>query len=151
MDIKTLRQYADLMEQKNLSTLEVWEGENKISLTRAAPSCGETAAPTATMAQPVAVQPVVQAPAEAAPAPVPATEGSELKSPLVGVAYAAESPGAKPFVQAGSKVKKGQTLCIIEAMKVMNEFTAPADGEILEICFEDGQLVEYGHCLFRLK
>ena len=74
----------------------------------------------------------------------------ELKSPMVGVVYIAPEPGAEPFVQIGSRVKKGQTLCILEAMKLMNEFTAPEDGEIVDICVTDGQLAEYGQVLFKL-
>ncbi len=69
---------------------------------------------------------------------------------MVGVFYAAPAPGAEPFVHVGSKVKKGETLCVIEAMKVMNEVTAEADGEIVDICVKDGDLVEYGCCLMKI-
>ncbi|MEE1372724.1 MAG: biotin/lipoyl-containing protein, partial [Parolsenella sp.] len=83
-------------------------------------------------------------PAEAAPA------GVEVTSPMVGVYYASPAPDAEPFVRVGSKVRKGETLCIIEAMKVMNEVAATADGEILSIEAADGDLVEYGSCLMRI-
>ena len=99
------------------------------------------------------------APAAPAPAPAPAAEADEpldmshttaVRAPMVGVFYAAPAPGAEPFVQVGSKVKKGDTLCVIEAMKVMNEVTAEQDGEIVDICVKDGDLVEYGCCLMKV-
>ncbi|MFR5864574.1 MAG: acetyl-CoA carboxylase biotin carboxyl carrier protein [Acutalibacteraceae bacterium] len=86
-----------------------------------------------------------------AAAPAQAESGRVVKSPLAGVFYAASSPDATPFVQAGDRVKKGETLCIIEAMKVMNELTADADGEVEAVLAENGQIVEYGQPLFRLK
>ena len=88
--------------------------------------------------------PEVSAPEPAAPA------GDEVKAPMVGVYYAAPAPGADPFVCVGSKVKKGETLCIIEAMKVMNEVAAESDGEVLSINAKDGELVEYGSCLMTI-
>ena len=88
----------------------------------------------------------------AAQAPAAASEpkGTEVTAPMVGVFYAAPAPGDEPFVHVGSKVKAGETLCIIEAMKVLNEVTAEADGEVLEICVADGDLVEFGSCLMRI-
>ena len=77
-------------------------------------------------------------------------KGTEVTAPMVGVFYAAPAPGDEPFVHVGSKVKAGETLCIIEAMKVLNEVTAEADGEVLEICVADGDLVEFGSCLMRI-
>lgn len=77
-------------------------------------------------------------------------KGTEVTAPMVGVFYAAPAPGDEPFVRVGSKVKAGETLCIIEAMKVLNEVTAEADGEVLEICVADGDLVEFGSCLMRI-
>ena len=77
-------------------------------------------------------------------------QGTEVTAPMVGVFYAAPAPGDEPFVHVGSKVKAGETLCIIEAMKVLNEVTAEADGEVLEICVADGDLVEFGSCLMRI-
>ena len=75
---------------------------------------------------------------------------TELKSPMVGTVYVSPSPGAEPYVKIGDKVKKGQVLCLIEAMKLMNEYTAPQDGEIVDINIHDGDLVEYGQCLFTI-
>ena len=96
-------------------------------------------------AAPAAPEPAAQTPA-AAPEP----KGTEVTAPMVGVFYAAPAPGDEPFVHVGSKVKAGETLCIIEAMKVLNEVTAEADGEVLEICVADGDLVEFGSCLMRI-
>lgn len=146
MDFKSVKQLADLMEERGLTRIEVSEGEHKISLSREVPFV--TAMPAAPVAQPaVAAAPPPQA--EAAPA-AEEKAGEELTAPLVGIAYLAPQPGAEPFVQAGSPVKKGQTLCIIEAMKVMNEFTAPRDGTVAEVCTANGEMVEFGQCLFRL-
>ena len=96
-------------------------------------------------AAPAAPEPAAQTPV-AAPEP----KGTEVTAPMVGVFYAAPAPGDEPFVRVGSKVKAGETLCIIEAMKVLNEVTAEADGEVLEICVADGDLVEFGSCLMRI-
>ncbi|MBM6813826.1 acetyl-CoA carboxylase biotin carboxyl carrier protein, partial [Olsenella uli] len=82
--------------------------------------------------------------------PMDMSHATAVRAPMVGVFYAAPSPGAEPFVRVGSKVKKGETLCVIEAMKVMNEVTAEADGEIVDICVKDGDLVEYGCCLMKI-
>ncbi len=100
-----------------------------------------------------AAEPAAQ-PAAPTAAPAAAAEkvdGTPVKAPMVGVFYAAPAPEEKPYVQVGDKVKKGDTLCIIEAMKLMNEISADQDGEIAQICVEDGELVEYGQTLFMLK
>ena len=112
----------------------------------AMPMPSAMAAPVAApAAMPAAPEPTAQTPA-AAPEP----KGTEVTAPMVGVFYAAPAPGDEPFVRVGSKVKAGETLCIIEAMKVLNEVTAEADGEVLEICVADGDLVEFGSCLMRI-
>ena len=151
MNIKAVQQLADLMEEKNLASLEFCEGDTKIHLVRGG------VAPVSSLAQPAIAAVPVTAPAMALAEPsqtdvaAPNAEvGEPLNSPLVGVGYLANAPGEAPLAPVGSKVKKGQVLCIIEAMKVMNEFTAPRGGEIAEVCFKDGQLVEYGQPLFRL-
>lgn len=145
MDITILQQLADLMESKNLSCLAIEENDCTIKMERQVHAPYAAPIPIAAPASLPTVP--VTSPAEPAPA---AAMGDELTSPIVGIGYMASSPGAAPFVSVGSKVKQGQTLCIIEAMKVMNEFNAPRDGEISDICFEDGQLVEFGQCLFRI-
>lgn len=144
MDIESVKKLMELMDEHQLTHVEVSEGDKTICLAK------ETALPGAVVPAVAAVpatQPAAQPQAEPAAAEKP---GEELKAPLVGIAYLAPSPDAQPFVQVGSKVKKGQTLCIVEAMKVMNEFTAPRDGEISDICVENEEMVEFGQTLFRL-
>lgn len=156
MDSKRLAEIADVMEDRGLTRVRVEEPDGTaVELERASaaqpvavpmPMPSAMAAPVAAPAAvPAAPEPAVQAPA-AAPEP----QGVEVTAPMVGVFYAAPAPGDEPFVRVGSKVKAGETLCIIEAMKVLNEVTAEADGEVLEICVADGDLVEFGSCLMRI-
>lgn len=156
MDSKRLAEIADVMEDRGLTRVRVEEPDGTaVELERASaaqpvavpmPMPSAMAAPVAApAAAPAAPEPVVQAPT-AAPEP----QGAEITAPMVGVFYAAPAPGDEPFVRVGSKVKAGETLCIIEAMKVLNEVTAEADGEVLEICVADGDLVEFGSCLMRI-
>lgn len=156
MDSKRLAEIADVMEDRGLTRVRVEEPDGTaVELERASaaqpvavpmPMPSAMAAPVAAPAAvPAAPEPAVQAPA-AAPEP----KGTEVTAPMVGVFYAAPAPGDEPFVHVGSKVKAGETLCIIEAMKVLNEVTAEADGEVLEICVADGDLVEFGSCLMRI-
>ncbi len=156
MDSKRLAEIADVMEDRGLTRVRVEEPDGTaVELERASaaqpvavpmPMPSAMAAPVAAPAvAPAAPEPVVQAPT-AAPEPM----GTEVTAPMVGVFYAAPAPGDEPFVHVGSKVKAGETLCIIVAMKVLNEVTAEADGEVLEICVADGDLVEFGSCLMRI-
>ena len=149
MNIKQIRELAQIVSENGLSAIEIAEGENRVRIERA-------------VAAPAAVPAVVSMPAPVAaptaPAPAPAAEETnvdfnrtrEIKSPMVGVFYAAPSPDAKPFVEVGSKVKKGDVVCIVEAMKLMNEITAEFDGEVVDICVHNGDVVEYGQTLFKL-
>ena len=135
MDSKRLAEIADVMEDRGLTRVRVEEPDGTaVELERAS------------AAQPVAV-PMPMPSAMAAPVAAPTVA---VTAPMVGVFYAAPAPGDEPFVHVGSKVKAGETLCIIEAMKVLNEVTAEADGEVLEICVADGDLVEFGSCLMRI-
>ena len=156
MDSKRLAEIADVMEDRGLTRVRVEEPDGTaVELERASaaqpvavpmPMPSAMAAPVAApAAMPAALEPAAQAPV-AAPEP----KGTEVTAPMVGVFYAAPAPGDEPFVHVGSKVKAGETLCIIEAMKVLNEVTAEADGEVLEICVADGDLVEFGSCLMRV-
>ncbi|MEL5849043.1 MAG: acetyl-CoA carboxylase biotin carboxyl carrier protein [Candidatus Igneacidithiobacillus chanchocoensis] len=147
MDIQFIRRLADLLEKSALDEIEVVEGESKVRITRHRPAPVQqhytlpAAAP-----QPVAV---AAAPASEAPAAEPAQpEGYMIKSPMVGTFYRASSPEAAPFVEEGSTVKAGQTLCIIEAMKLLNEIEADVSGKILKILVGNGEPVEYGEPLF---
>lgn len=156
MDSKRLAEIADVMEDRGLTRVRVEEPDGTaVELERASvaqPVAVPMPMPSA-MAAPVAapaVAPAAPEPAAQAPAAAPKPKGTEVTAPMVGVFYAAPAPGDEPFVHVGSKVKAGETLCIIEAMKVLNEVTAEADGEVLEICVADGDLVEFGSCLMRI-
>ena len=145
MDSKRLAEIADVMEDRGLTRVRVEEPDGTAVELERASAAQPVAVP---MPMPSAMAAPVAAPTVAPAAPEP--KGSEVTAPMVGVFYAAPAPGDEPFVHVGSKVKAGETLCIIEAMKVLNEVTAEADGEVLEICVADGDLVEFGSCLMRI-
>jgi acetyl-CoA carboxylase biotin carboxyl carrier protein len=150
MDLRKLKTLIDLVSESGISELEVTEGEGKVRIVKNAPPVYVQQAPTQ-YAQPPGMQqagpaPVASAePAVAAPA-VPA--GHVVKSPMVGTFYRAPSPGADAFVQIGDSIKEGQTICIIEAMKLLNEIECDMTGVVKEILVENGQAVEYGQPLF---
>lgn len=156
MDSKRLAEIADVMEDRGLTRVRVEEPDGTaVELERASaaqPVVVPMPMPSAMAAQVAApaVAPAAPEPAAQAPAAAPEPKGTEVTAPMVGVFYAAPAPGDEPFVRVGSKVKAGETLCIIEAMKVLNEVTAEADGEVLEICVADGDLVEFDSCLMRI-
>ena len=163
MDLETLRGFADLMEERGLTRIKLEEPDLTLELEREGAGATQPPAwpafpPAMPAAWPAAPAAAVAAPASPATAePAAPTEPAQIASgatevcaPMVGVFYVAPSPGAEPFVHVGSKVKKGETLCILEAMKLMNEVVAECDGEIAEICANDGDLVEYGRVLFRI-
>ncbi len=137
MNESDIRKYANLMSELGLTGLEVTENDRVVRLERnPAP---QTAAPVQT----VQVGDVPQSAAN--------EDLIEISSPMVGVFYAAPAEDADPYVQVGDRVKKGQTLCIVEAMKLMNEIVAETDGQIVEICAQNGQVVDFGYPLFRIK
>lgn len=142
MNEADIRKYAELMRELELTGLEITEGDRVVRLERSAP---ET----------VQVPVVPAAPAASAAVEMPARSAAEslvsVTSPLVGVFYASPAENAAPYVSVGDRVTKGQTLCIVEAMKLMNEITAEEDGVIAEICVVNGQVVEYGTELFRIR
>jgi len=156
MDSKRLAEIADVMEDRGLTRVRVEEPDGTAVELERASAAQPVAVPMpmpSSMAAPVAApaaMPAAPEPAAQAPAAAPEPKGTEVTAPMVGVFYAAPAPGDEPFVHVGSKVKAGETLCIIEAMKVLNEVTAEADGEVLEICVADGDLVEFGSCLMRI-
>ena len=156
MDSKRLAEIADVMEDRGLTRVRVEEPDGTaVELERASaaqPVAVPVPMPGAVAAQVAAptVAPAAPEPDTQTPAAAPEPKGTEVTAPMVGVFYAAPAPGDEPFVRVGSKVKAGETLCIIEAMKVLNEVTAEADGEVLEICVADGDLVEFGSCLMRI-
>lgn len=162
MDSNKIAQIADVMEDRGLTRVRVEEPDGSaFELERGvaqapapvvvAPQVVAAEAPLAPVAAAAPSVPAAPEPGPEVSAPEPAAPaGDEVKAPMVGVYYAAPAPGADPFVRVGSKVKKGETLCIIEAMKVMNEVAAESDGEVLSINAKDGELVEYGSCLMTI-
>lgn len=144
MDLRKLKKLIDLVEESGIAEIEVTEGEEKVRITRA------TAAPAPVYAAPAHVA----APAAAAPAPAaPAARdlSNAQKSPMVGTFYRAPGPNAASFVEVGQQVKAGDTLCIIEAMKLMNEIEAEKSGTVKEILVENGTPVEFGEPLFIIE
>ena len=150
MNVRQIRELAQILRQNGLSAIEISEGEFHVKLESAA--TGAVMMPVASVTMPE--------PAQIAAQPEPAEKTQdvgvdfndiiEVKSPLVGVYYASPAPDAEPFVKVGDKVKKGDVLCIVEAMKLMNEITANHDGEIVDICISNGAVVEFGQTLFKL-
>jgi len=149
MDLRKLKKLIDLVQESGIGELEITEGEEKVRISRA----GNTVQ-TAVMTMPQGQTMVAAAPASAAAAPAAAPEtpaepeGHEVKSPMVGTFYRSSAPGAKPFVEIGQSVNAGDTLCIIEAMKLLNEIEADQGGVIKTVLVENGQPVEYGQPLF---
>lgn len=152
MDLRKLKTLIDLVSESGISELEVTEGEGKVRIVKNAPpvyvQSSPSYAPPLTASVPAAgVGAPEQAPSAAA-APAAAVQGHVVTSPMVGTFYRSPSPGAEPFVQVGDTVKEGQTLCIIEAMKLLNEIESDKAGVVKEILIENGQAVEYGQPLF---
>jgi len=155
MDLRKLKTLIDLVQQSGIAELEITEGEEKVRISRGFPTgmaqAGSShtvyvgAPPTGALLQPDAAGQASGAPAE--PAQPAEPQGHVLKSPMVGTFYRASAPEAQPFVNIGDSVKSGDTVCIIEAMKLMNEIEADVDGVIKEILVENGQPVEYGQPL----
>lgn len=148
MDIERIEEMAALMEKYGLTKVTLDEGESKLTLAKEVSAMQVPIQTPVTYTHPSSIPPVQEL---EEPVQNLTAMGEELTSPLVGIAYVAANPNAKPYVSIGDQVKKGQTLCIIESMKVMNEFPAPRDGEISDISITDGSLVEFGQVLFRLK
>ncbi len=156
MDLRKLKTLIDLVSESNVSELEITEAEGKVRIVK---SAGVAMMAPVAMAAPLAATPVMAAPAAAAAvaaAPAEAAEpaapsGHTTKSPMVGTFYRSSSPGAAPFVQIGSVVKEGDTLCIVEAMKILNEIESDKAGTVTQILCENGQAVEYGQPLFVIE
>jgi acetyl-CoA carboxylase biotin carboxyl carrier protein len=152
MDLRKLKTLIDLVSESNISELEITEAEGKVRIVKA----GLMPAPTMMMTAPAAPAPAMPAAeghgnvAAAAPA-VPEVTGHVVTSPMVGTFYRASSPGAKPLVEVGSAVKEGEPVCIIEAMKIMNEIEATQGGTVTQVLCENGQPVEFGQPLFVIE
>lgn len=148
MKIDEIKELIQALEQSTLTSLEVNEGDASVRLEK---QYTVTAAPAPqAVAVATAPKPAVAEPEKEAPATAAQPKGKAVSCPLVGVFYAAASPNDAPYVAVGTAIKKGDVLCIVEAMKLMNEITAEQDGVITEICVENGQVVEYGQPLFYL-
>ncbi len=158
MDLRKLKKLIDLVQESGIAELEITEGEERVRIARGGvvnvtPQLAASA-PAGGVAAPVSAGPAPAA-GSAAPAAAPAAadapaapEGRVIKSPMVGTFYRAPSPDAKPFVDVGAAIKEGETVCVIEAMKLMNEIESDASGVIKAILVENGQPVEYGQALF---
>jgi acetyl-CoA carboxylase biotin carboxyl carrier protein len=151
MDLRKLKTLIDLVAESDISELEVTEGEGKVRIVKSQPAQYTMAAPQMMQQAPAAAPAqAVQAPAASAPAPA-ADTGHKVPSPMVGTFYRAASPGAPTFVEVGSTVKEGDTLCIIEAMKLLNEIESDKSGVVKAILVENGQPVEFGQALFIIE
>ena len=154
MDIRKVKKLIELLDESGIAEIEISEGDDSVRISRYAQNAQAVAAPAPIAAPaPVAVAAAAD-PAPAAPAPAAADsadEGSTITAPMVGTYYASSSPGSAPFVQVGDKVSVGDTLCIIEAMKMMNQIEAEVAGTIKSIRVQNGDPVEYGEVLFVIE
>jgi len=155
MDLRKLKKLIDLVQESGIGEIEITEGEEKVRISRQAPG-----GPPVVMAAPGGPPMAFGGPSQGMPAPgeagaaapaPPEPKGHSLKSPMVGTFYRAPSPGAPSFVEVGQTVSKGQTICIIEAMKLLNEIESDISGTIKAILVENGQPVEYGQPLFVIE
>lgn len=146
MDLRKLKTLIDLVSESGVAELEITEGEDRVRIVNRNGAAPVQVHQPVTVAQPMPVP--VPAPEAAA---APQQTGTPLTSPMVGTFYRAPSPGADPFVKVGDTVKKGQVVCIIEAMKLLNEVEADMDGTVKEVCVENGQPVEFGQSLFIIE
>jgi len=153
MDLRKLKTLVDLVSESNISELEITEAEGKVRIVKGTgamqPMQSLVAMPQAPLAAPVGAQAAPTATETASPAAE--LPGHVVKSPMVGTFYRAPSPGAKPFVELGGQVTEGETICIIEAMKILNEIEADKSGTVTRILGENGQAVEFGQPLFVIE
>jgi acetyl-CoA carboxylase biotin carboxyl carrier protein len=150
VDLRKLKKLIDLVQESGIAELEITEGEEKVKIVKGGAVVSTMPAPAAAVAAPAEIRPApAAAPAAAAEADA-GQEGHVVKAPMVGTFYRSPSPDAKAFVEVGQAVKEGDTICIIEAMKLMNEIEADASGSVKAILVENGQPVEYGQPLFIL-
>jgi acetyl-CoA carboxylase biotin carboxyl carrier protein len=153
MDLRKLKTLIDLVSESNISELEITEADGKVRIVKSDPSVVAHptvfAAPVAPAAAPVAL--AAAAPVAPAPAAGPVESAHAVKSPMVGTFYLSSSPGAKAFVEVGTVVKEGDPICIIEAMKIMNEIEADKSGTVTRILCENGQAVEFGQPLLLIE
>lgn len=152
MDLRKIKKLIELLEESGIAEIEVKEGEESIKLSRASQVQQQPIINTQTYDVPPVREPVIQTPAKQEDIkPDPVADGDTIDSPMVGTFYRAASPDSKAFVEKGQKVNKGDTVCILEAMKMMNQVTAEQAGTIVEILVEDTEPVEFGQPLFIIK
>jgi acetyl-CoA carboxylase biotin carboxyl carrier protein len=152
MDLRKLKTLIDLVSESNISELEITEADGKVRIVKADPSLPAPVGGHAPVGMPMAAAPVAVAhAAPAEPVAVPVESGHTVKSPMVGTFYRTANPGAKPFVEVGDAIKEGEPICIIEAMKIMNEIEADKSGTVKHIMCENGQAVEFGQPLFIIE
>jgi len=153
MDIRKVKKLIELLEESGVAEIEIKEGEESVRISRAVMPMA--AAPqqfaAAPMAAPVAAPTAAEAPVAATEAAAPEVSGHQVKSPMVGTFYRSASPGAKPFAEVGDQVKVGDTLCIIEAMKMMNQIEADVAGTVKAVLIEDGEPVEFDEPLYIIE
>jgi acetyl-CoA carboxylase biotin carboxyl carrier protein len=152
MDLRKLKTLIDLVSESNISELEITEADGKVRIVKSEPAPTSALQPTFTQATPPAAAPA--APVVAAvvePVAAPVETGHTVKSPMVGTFYRSANPGAKAFVEVGDAIKEGEPICIIEAMKIMNEIEADKSGTVKRILCENGQAVEFGQPLFIIE
>jgi acetyl-CoA carboxylase biotin carboxyl carrier protein len=146
MDIRKVKKLIELLDESGIAEIEITEGEDSVRISRYAPGVPAALAP-----MPVAVAPLAAPAAAAAPvaaiAAEPEEDGYEVTAPMVGTFYAASSPGAAPYVQVGDRINEGDTLCIIEAMKMMNQIEADVSGVVKSIRLQNGEPVEFGQTM----
>jgi acetyl-CoA carboxylase biotin carboxyl carrier protein len=147
MDIRKVKKLIELLDESGIAEIEITEGEESVRISRYAQHVPQMMAAPAPMAAPAAA-PAAASPATAAPAAEPEDDGFLVQAPMVGTFYGASSPGAAPYVQVGDRINEGDTLCIIEAMKMMNQIEADVAGVIKSIRVQNGEPVEYGQTLF---
>ena len=150
MDLRKLKTLIDLVSDSNVSELEITEAEGKVRIVKGGQAMAQAYAAPQMVAMPAAAPASALAPVAEAPAAPPAPAVHAVKSPMVGTFYRCASPGAKSFVELGSVVKAGETICIIEAMKILNEIEADKSGTISKILCENGEAVEYGQPMFEI-
>lgn len=154
MDLRKLKTLIDLVSESNISELEITEADGKVRIVKSDPAAAVAVQPVYAAAPAAPVVAAAAAPAAtaaAAPAAAPVETGHVVKSPMVGTFYRASSPNAKPFADVGQTVKEGEAICIIEAMKIMNEIEADKSGTITKVLCENGQAVEFGQPLFVIE
>jgi acetyl-CoA carboxylase biotin carboxyl carrier protein len=154
VDIRKVKKLIELLEESGISEIEISEGEESVRISRY-PNPGTVAVQTIQHPQlaapPAAPAPAAAAAPEAAAAPPPAARGQQVTAPMVGTFYSGPAPGAKPFVEIGTEVKPGDTLCVIEAMKMMNQIESEVAGRVVSILVENGSPVEFGQALFIIE